>query len=94
MEIRFHIDPETGEPHIHEHGIMEEEARQVLRGPGEEIRGTEDSRIKIGRTYAGRYVKVVYVPDEFGDGVFVITAYELRGKAKAAFRRRQRRKPR
>ncbi len=94
MKIRFHIDAETDEPHIYEHGIMEEEVRQVLRGPGEEIRGNDNSRIKIGRTYAGRYLKVVYVPDEDGDGIFVITAYELRRKAKSAFRRRQRRKPR
>jgi hypothetical protein len=34
------------------------------------------------------------VPDEDSESVFVITAYELRGKAKMAFRRRQRRKPR
>jgi hypothetical protein len=34
------------------------------------------------------------VPDEDQIGVFVITAYELKGKAKQAFRRRQRRKKR
>jgi len=28
------------------------------------------------------------------DSIFVITAYELRGKAKKAFRQRRRRKPR
>jgi hypothetical protein len=94
MEIRFYIDPETDEPHIHEHGIMEYEVRQALRGPGEEMRGTENSRMRVGRTRAGRYLKVVYVPDVDGRGVFVITAYELRAKAKTAFRRRQRKKPR
>ncbi len=31
--------------------------------------------------------------DEDPESVFVITAYEPRGKAKQAFRRRQRRKP-
>jgi len=94
MEIRFHVDPDTDEPHIYAHGIMEEEVRQVLRGPGEEIRGTHNSLIKLGRTYAGRYIKVIYVPDKSGDGVFVVTAYELRGKAKVAFRSRERRRPR
>jgi hypothetical protein len=36
----------------------------------------------------------IYVPDEDPESVFVITAYELRGKAKTAYRRRQRSKPR
>jgi hypothetical protein len=50
--------------------------------------------MKLGQTEAGRYLQVVYVPDEDGEGVFVITAYELQGKAKKAFRRRGRRRPR
>jgi hypothetical protein len=58
------------------------------------LRGKEVSRIKLGQTYAGRYLKVIYVVDEDGQGLFVITAYELRGKERAAYRRRHRRKPR
>jgi hypothetical protein len=54
----------------------------------------QGSRIKLGQTAAGRYLQVIYVPDLDPDSVFVITAYELRGKAKTAFRRRQRRKRR
>lgn len=50
--------------------------------------------MKLGQTAAGRYLQVVCVPDEDPDNVFVVTAYELHGKAKTAFRRRQRRKPR
>jgi hypothetical protein len=57
-------------------------------------RGDRDTRMKSGQSRAGRYVQVVYVPDEDGDGVFVITAYQLTGKALKAYRRRQRRKPR
>jgi hypothetical protein len=49
--------------------------------------------MKLGQTASGRYLQVIYVPDEDPDSVFVITAYELRGKAKTAYRRRQRRKP-
>ena len=49
--------------------------------------------MKLGQTAAGRYLQVIYVPDEDPDSVFVITAYDLQGKAKKAFRRRQRRKP-
>ena len=50
--------------------------------------------MKLGRTAAGRYLQVIYVPEEDPESVFVITAYELRGKARTAYRRRQRRKPR
>ncbi len=92
MEVRYHLDPDTGQPHIYGHGVTEEEVEEVLRGPGEDLRGTRDSRRKIGQTMAGRYLQVFYVPDEDPESVFVITAYEPRGKAKRAFRRRQRRK--
>jgi hypothetical protein len=37
-------------------------------------------------------LRVIYVPDEQGDGVFVVTAWELRGKALRAYRRRRRRR--
>jgi hypothetical protein len=94
MEIRYYIDSDTGEPHIYEHGVTEREVEQVLRGPGEDIAGTRGSRMKLGRTKVGRYLQVIYVPDGDPDSVFVVTAYELHGKAKRAFRRRQRRKPR
>jgi hypothetical protein len=35
MEARFYIDPETGLPHIYNHGVTEEEVLQVLRKPGQ-----------------------------------------------------------
>jgi hypothetical protein len=94
MDMRFCIDPETNQPHIFEHGVTEEEVRQVLVGGGDDFQGRRKSRIRFGQTLTGRYLKVVYVPDEEGDGVFVITAYDLKGKALKAFRRRQRRKRR
>ena len=94
MEIRFYEDPVTGLPHIFGHRVTEEEVRQVLRSPGEDLPGTRDSRMKLGQTVAGRCLQVIYVPDATPDSVFVITAYELRGKARTAYRHRQRRKPR
>ena len=94
MEIRFYLDRETGLPHINGHGVNEEEVRQVLRGSGEDLSASKGSRMKLGRASAGRYLQVVYSPDEGPDNLFVITAYELGGKAKKAYRRRQRRKPR
>lgn len=94
MEIRFYEDPDTGLPHIYGHDVTEDEVWQVLRSRGEDLPGTRNSRIKLGQTAAGRYLQVIYVPDEEPESVFVITAYELSGKAKTAYRRRQRRKPR
>lgn len=94
MDIRFYSDPDTGQPHIYLHGVTEEEVGEVMGGSGEDLPAAGDSRMKLGQTLAGRYLQVIYVPDENPASVFVITAYELRGKAKKAFRRRQRRKPR
>jgi len=92
MELRFWLDAETGLPHIYDHGVTEEEVRQILGRPNEDFPGRDRSRIRLGQTAAGRYLQVVYVPDEEGDGVFVVTAHDLTPKAKRAFRRRQRRK--
>ena len=40
----------------------------------------EGSRVVIGQTQAGRYLRIIYVPDPEPASVFVITAYELKGK--------------
>ena len=89
LDIRFYFDPETGEPHCHRHGVSEDEVEEVLRYPGDDLPGRNDSRIALGQTEAGRYLQVVYVPDADRRGVFVVTAYDLRGKALAAYRRRR-----
>lgn len=92
MEIRFFEDPDTGQPHIYGHGINEEEVSQVLHCPGEDRSGSDNSRVALGKTGADRYLRVVYVPDPGADSVFVVTAFELRGKALKAYRRRRRRR--
>ena len=94
MEVRYYLDPDTGQPHIYGHGVTEKEVEEVLRGRGEDVRGSGKLRRKLGQTMQGRYIQVFYVPDEDPESVFVVTAYEPRGKAKRAFRRRQRRKRR
>ena len=93
MQIRYHIDPTTGLPHIYEHEVSEQEVEDILGQPLQDIRGRDDSRISIGQTREGRYLKVIYVPDPVPDSVFVVSAYELGSKAKRAIRRRRRRKP-
>jgi len=91
MNIRFYRDPDTDEPHIYNHDIDEDEVADVLESPGEDRLGREGSRVAIGKTRGGRYLRVIYVPDPEPDSVFVITAYDLRGKPLIAYRRRRRR---
>jgi hypothetical protein len=92
MRIRFYIDPDSGAPHIDGHGVTEGEVEQVLDGAGEDRPGREESRVAIGQTDAGRYLRVVYVPEP--GGVFVITAYEISGKPLKAYKRRMQRRRR
>jgi hypothetical protein len=92
LRIRYYIDPETELPHIYRHDVSEQEVEEILRRPGEDRPGREGSRVAIGRTSDGRYLRVIYVPDPEPDSVFVITAYDLRGKPLIAYRRRHRRK--
>jgi hypothetical protein len=92
VDLRFYIDPETGEPHIWEHGISENEVEQVLCAPIEDRAGREGTRIALGQSASGRYLRIVYVLDPTADSAFVITAYELGQKAKQALRRRRRRR--
>jgi hypothetical protein len=94
FEIRYNLDEDTGLPHIHSHGVSEREVEEVLRHPMESWRGRRDSRIVIGPTAAGRLLQVIAVADPDGAGIFVVTAYDLKGKPLMAFRRRQRRRGR
>ena len=90
MKVRYYIDPETAQPHIYKHDVAESEVEEVLPHPGEDSAGSDGSRVATGRTRAGRLLRVIYVPDPESKSVFVITAYELRGKPALAYRRRRR----
>jgi hypothetical protein len=94
MEIRYYKDSETGLPHIHAHGVSEAEVEWILGHASEDDACSGDSRQALGQTEQGRYLRVIYVPDEDGAGVFVVTAYPLDGKQLKAFRRRRRRRGR
>jgi hypothetical protein len=63
----------------------------ILRHPGEDRTGRDGLRHAPGQTAAGRYLHVIDVPDEEGGGVFIVTAYEIRGKPRRAYKRRRRR---
>jgi hypothetical protein len=92
MHIRFYLDPRTGQPHIYSHDVTESEVEEVVANPGEDRLGTAGSRIALGQTEAGRYLRVIYVPDPEPDSVFVITAYTLEGNPLTAYKRRRRKK--
>lgn len=89
VTVRFYIDPTTTQPHIYGHDVVEQEVEDVLARPIEDRSGPDGSRIALGQTQAGRYLRVIYVPDPTPGSVFVITAYELGPKALKALRRRQ-----
>jgi len=92
MNIRFYLDPETGQPHIYKHGVDENEVKEVLKKTGEDRPSQEGSRVALGQTLSGRYLRVIYVSDPKPNSVFVITAYELKGKPLTAYRSRRRKK--
>ncbi len=59
VNIRYYIDQGTGVPHIHNHDVDEAEVDEVLRNPGEDRPGREGSRVTIGQTQHGRYLRVI-----------------------------------
>ena len=61
-EGSFYLDPFTGQPHILGHSVDEDEVEDVLDTPGEDRPGRDGSRVAIGQTSAGRYLRVIYVP--------------------------------
>ena len=92
MQLRFYLDPDSGEPHIYRHRVAEDEAEDVLRRPVEDRIGRDGARVAIGQTRAGRYLRVIYVPDPEPESLFVITAFDLGPKALRALKRRRKKK--
>jgi hypothetical protein len=82
VDVRYYIDPDTDQPHIHQHGVVEQEVEDVLRRPLEDRPGREESRVALG----------IYVPAPRPDSVLVVTAYQVGPKALRALRRRRRRR--
>jgi hypothetical protein len=90
LEVRFYVDPATGSPHIHHHEVDEDEVIEILEKPGEDRPGREGSRIALGQTSTGRYLRVIYLVEP--ESLFVITAYQLTGKPLLAYRKRRKKK--
>ena len=95
MDLQFYIDPETELPHIYRHGVEEYEVEDVLLDGRVENRKSRDGlRSAIGQTRGGRYLRVIYREDQETGRITVITAYDLRGNTRRAYRGRQRRRGR
>ncbi|MCZ7393542.1 MAG: hypothetical protein ABOK23_11845 [Candidatus Methanoperedens sp.] len=92
MNIRYYTDSETGLPHIYRHYVSEDEVKDVLLKPGEDRSGRASSRVAIGQSRAGRYLKVIYILDLEPKSIFVITAFDLIGKPLMAYKRRSQKK--
>ena len=60
MKVRFYVDPVTGMPHIHNHEVDEEEVLEALENTAEDRAGREGSRIALGQTTSGRYLRVIF----------------------------------
>ena len=93
MNVRFNLNAD-GEPHIYDHGISESEVHEALARPLIQTAGADESTILIGRTAAGRVLKIIFAEARDGDGIFVITAFDLPPKQLRALRRRLKRKRR
>jgi hypothetical protein len=91
VNVRFNLNSD-GEPHIHDHGVTEAEVHEALGRPMIQTSGRDDSTLLIGRTAAGRVLKVIFADARDGDGIFVVTAYDLPAKQLRALRRRLRRR--
>jgi hypothetical protein len=92
MNIRYYIDPLTDLPHIYNHRVSENEVVDILSKPAEDRSGRDGSRVALGQTRAGRYLRVIYVLDPKPKSIFVITAFDLTGKPLIAYKRRSQKK--
>lgn len=59
MNVRYYIDADTGLPHIYQHGVREDEVEEIVRRPLENRPGEQSSRVLIGQTRNGRYLRVI-----------------------------------
>lgn len=91
MNVRFNTD-DDGQPHIHAHHVEVSEVLEVLASPLERAPGRADTTVVIGRTRSGRLLRVIYSPSRDGNGIFVVTAYDLPPKQLRALNRRLKRR--
>jgi hypothetical protein len=57
----FFVDDSTQQPHIHGHDVEEQEVEDVMARPMEDRAGRDGSRVALGQSESGRYLRVIYV---------------------------------
>ena len=76
--------------HIARHGVTLDEVREaILERPYWSTQGKNDSVLIYGRSYAGRHLLVVVVPESDGRA-FVVTARDMTDREKTVFRSKAR----
>jgi hypothetical protein len=93
VKVRFNRNP-NGEPHIHDHHVEVSEVLEALADTLDAVPGRGGTTAVIGRTRGGRVLKVLHAPSRDGDGIFVVTAYDLPAKQLRAVNRKLRRRRR
>jgi len=89
-QVRFFIDPHTGNPHLWKHNVTEDEALEVMANADGDRRSRNGTRVIVGQTDAGRYLRVFYFVD--GESVVVMTAFDLPPKQLRAFKKLRKKK--
>jgi uncharacterized DUF497 family protein len=75
--------------HIATHGVsMDEVQEAILERPYWAAPGRDGTTLVYGRTYAGRYLLVVVLPE--GEEAFIVTARDMTEAEKKTFRRKAR----
>ena len=80
MDVRYHVDLDTGLPHIFGHGISKEEVEQVLQGLGDDVPARRDSRMKAGR----KLLQAIHVFDDQPVGSDALTTSDIQHAIDAA----------
>ena len=82
-------ESEWSASHIAAHGVTLDEVREaILERPYWAAPGRDGTVLAYGRTYAGRYLLVVILPE--GEEAFVVTARDMTSAEKKTFRRKAR----
>jgi hypothetical protein len=86
VEARWH---EWSEEHVLRHALEWHEVEEALQPPIVTQRGRNGTMLVLGRTYAGRYLSVVVVPDDDAPTVFVVTARPMDDRELRAYEARK-----
>jgi len=82
-------DSDWSADHVAVHGVTLDEVREaILERPYWAVPGRDGTILVYGRTYAGRYLLAVVIPE--AEEAFVVTARDMTDNEKKTFRRKAR----